>query len=81
MIVVDDCVFKLYLIFFGIFYFDMICLIGFGMVVDFKVMFGELDMFIVNDIDILGFCLVLIVYVMMFYYCLFDQVMEKQWGV
>ena len=51
-IVVDDRVLKLHLIPSGILYPDTICLIGSGTVVDPKVMLGELDMLIANDIDI-----------------------------
>merc|ERR1712216_715187 len=63
-IVVDGRVLKLHLIPSGILYPDTICLIGPGTVVDPKVMLGELDMLLVNDIDISGL----------------DLAMEKQRG-
>ena len=53
-IVVDERILKLHLIPSGILYPDTICLIGSGTVVDPKVMLGELDMLIANDIDISG---------------------------
>ena len=53
-IVVDGRVLKLHLIPSGILYPDTICLIGPGTVVDPKVMLGELDMLLANDIDISG---------------------------
>lgn len=41
--VVEGKIFKLYLIFLGIFYFDIDCIIGLGIVIDFKVIIEELD--------------------------------------
>ena len=80
-IVVDDRVLKLHLIPSGILYPDTICLIGSGTVVDPKVMLGELDMLIANDIDIAGLQLASTAHVTMPYHRLLDQAMEKQRGV
>ena len=80
-IVVDDRVLKLHLIPSGILYPDTICLIGSGTVVDPKVMLGELDMLIANDIDISGLRLASTAHVTMPYHRLLDQAMEKQRGV
>lgn len=79
-IVVDDRVLKLHLIPSGILYPDTICLIGSGTVVDPKVMLGELDMLIANDIDISGLRLASTAHVTMPYHRLLDQAMEKQRG-
>ena len=79
-IVVDDRVLKLHLIPSGILYPDTICLIGSGTVVDPKVMLGELDMLIANDIDISGLQLASTAHVTMPYHRLLDLAMEKQRG-
>ena len=79
-IVVDERVLKLHLIPSGILYPDTICLIGSGTVVDPKVMLGELDMLIANDIDISGLRLASTAHVTMPYHRLLDQAMEKQRG-
>ncbi|MEB3247303.1 MAG: adenylosuccinate synthase [Synechococcus sp.] len=79
-IVVDERVLKLHLIPSGILYPDTICLIGSGTVVDPKVMLGELDMLIANDIDISGLQLASTAHVTMPYHRLLDQAMEKQRG-
>ena len=75
-IVVDDRVLKLHLIPSGILYPDTICLIGSGTVVDPKVMLGELDMLIANDIDISGLRLSSTAHVTMPYHRLLDQAMQ-----
>ena len=79
-IVVDDRVLKLHLIPSGILYPDTICLIGSGTVVDPKVMLGELDMLIANDIDISGLRLASTAHVTMPYHRLLDTAMEKLRG-
>ena len=79
-IVVDDRVLKLHLIPSGILYPETICLIGSGTVVDPKVMLGELDMLIANDIDISGLQLASTAHVTMPYHRLLDLAMEKQRG-
>ena len=79
-IVVDDRVLKLHLIPSGILYPDTVCLIGSGTVIDPKVMLGELDMLIANDIDISGLQLASTAHVTMPYHRLLDQAMEKQRG-
>ena len=79
-IVVDDRVLKLHLIPSGILYPDTVCLIGAGTVVDPKVMLGELDMLIANDIDISGLQLASTAHVTMPYHRLLDQAMEQQRG-
>ena len=79
-IVVDERVLKLHLIPSGILYPDTICLIGSGTVVDPKVMLGELDMLIANDIDISGLQLASTAHVTMPYHRMLDQAMEKQRG-
>ena len=79
-IVVDERVLKLHLIPSGILYPDTICLIGSGTVVDPKVMLGELDMLIANDIDISGLQLASTAHVTMPYHRLLDLAMEKQRG-
>ena len=79
-IVVDGRVLKLHLIPSGILYPDTICLIGPGTVVDPKVMLGELDMLLANDIDISGLRLASSAHVTMPYHRLLDLAMEKQRG-
>jgi adenylosuccinate synthase len=79
-IVVDGRVLKLHLIPSGILYPDTICLIGPGTVVDPKVMLGELDMLLANDIDISGLQLASSAHVTMPYHRLLDLAMEKQRG-
>ena len=79
-IVVDDRVLKLHLIPSGILYPETICLIGSGTVIDPKVMLGELDMLIANDIDISGLQLASTAHVTMPYHRLLDLAMEKQRG-
>ena len=79
-IVVDDRVLKLHLIPSGILYPETICLIGPGTVVDPKVMLGELDMLLANDIDIGGLQLASTAHVTMPYHRLLDQAIEKQRG-
>ena len=76
-IVVDGRVLKLHLIPSGILYPDTICLIGPGTVVDPKVMLGELDMLLANDIDISGLRLASSAHVTMPYHRLLDLAMEK----
>jgi adenylosuccinate synthase len=71
-IVVDGRVLKLHLIPSGILYPDTICLIGPGTVVDPKVMLGELDMLLANDIDISGLRLASSAHVTMPYHRLLD---------
>ena len=79
-IVVDDRVLKLHLIPSGILYPETICLIGPGTVVDPKVMLGELDMLLANEIDIGGLQLASTAHVTMPYHRLLDQAIEKQRG-
>ena len=79
-IVVDDRVLKLHLIPSGILYPETVCLIGPGTVVDPKVMLGELDMLLANDIDIDGLKLASTAHVTMPYHRLLDQAIEKQRG-
>ena len=79
-IVVDDRVLKLHLIPSGILYPETICLIGPGTVIDPKVMLGELDMLLANDIDIGGLQLASTAHVTMPYHRLLDQAIEKQRG-
>ena len=79
-IVVDDRVLKLHLIPSGILYPETICLIGPGTVVDPKVMIGELDMLLANEIDIGGLQLASTAHVTMPYHRLLDQAIEKQRG-
>ena len=79
-IVVDGRVLKLHLIPSGILYPDTVCLIGPGTVVDPKVMLGELDMLLANDIDISGLRLASSAHVTMPYHRLLDLAMEKQRG-
>ena len=79
-IVVDDRVLKLHLIPSGILYPETVCLIGPGTVVDPKVMLGELDMLLANDIDIYGLKLASTAHVTMPYHRLLDQAIEKQRG-
>ena len=79
-IVVDDRVLKLHLIPSGILYPETICLIGPGTVIDPKVMLGELDMLLANEIDIGGLQLASTAHVTMPYHRLLDQAIEKQRG-
>ena len=79
-IVVDDRVLKLHLIPSGILYPETICLIGPGTVIDPKVMLGELDMLLANEIDISGLQLASTAHVTMPYHRLLDQAIEKQRG-
>ncbi len=79
-IVVDNKVLKLHLIPSGILYQNTICLIGSGTVVDPKVMIGELEMLVENEIDISGLQLASSAHVTMPYHRLLDKEMEKSRG-
>ncbi len=80
-IVVEDKVLKLHLIPSGILYKDTICLIGSGTVVDPKVLIGEIEMLLDNDIDISGLQLASTAHVTMPYHRLLDQAIEEKRGV
>ena len=79
-IVVEDKVLKLHLIPSGILYPNTICLIGSGTVVDPKVLIGEIEMLVENEIDISGLQIASTAHVTMPYHRLLDQEMEKRRG-
>lgn len=72
MIVIDGKKFKLYLILFGIFFFEKIFVIGNGMVVNFKFFVKELSYFYEEGVIIDNLCIFDCVYVILFYYIELD---------
>lgn len=71
----------LYIIFFGIFYGNVVNFIGNGVVIDFVVFKIELDKLKLYNIDFV-LCLIIFkkVYFILFIYCLFDVVLEMVKG-
>lgn len=68
IIVFGGVKYKLYLILFGIFYKEKICVIGNGLVVDLKVLFEELKYLYDCGVSIDNLCVSNCVYVILFYY-------------
>lgn len=65
-------IYKLYLIFFGIFYKDKISVIGNGVVVNFKLLVKELVYLYEKGVEISNLCIFDCVYVILFYYIKLD---------
>lgn len=65
IVVVGDEKYVLYLLFFGIFLFGVMFVIGNGVVIDFEVFFFELEVLFVCGIDVLWFKVSVNVYIIM----------------